>query len=361
MILMNKGIITTQGTPNIALIKYWGKRDTKLILPMNSSISLTLDSNSKKVFGKSFELYTRTSVVFSKKIDADMFYMNGEMQDLTNKDTEERFRVVDVLREMAGITDRVMVVSKNAFPTASGLASSASGIAALIYAASEALDLKLSQKEMSIVARQGSGSACRSMFGGIVKWNKGIRSDGKDSYAEQLYPENYWPELTDVIAIASSVKKKIPSRAGMSQTVSTSSLYKERIGKVDSRIKALEKAIKEKDFHTFAEIIMTDSNNMHATMLDTYPPIIYMNDVSREVIYAVHELNERSGENICGYTFDAGANPQIITTKGNVNKVIDVLKKINGLESVFYTGVGGGPKILDESYSLIDKNSLVLK
>ena len=161
---MHEKIITAEGTPNIALIKYWGKRDSGLILPMNSSISLTLGKESKMIAGKKFELGTKTSVVFSKYIKEDAIYVNGKRLDLTDADTIERFRAIDMMRERAGTRERALVVSENSFPTASGLASSASGMAALVYAVAYALELGLTRSDMSRYARIGSGSACRSQY-----------------------------------------------------------------------------------------------------------------------------------------------------------------------------------------------------
>ena len=136
--------VTAIGTPNIALIKYWGKRDERLILPTNSSISITLDE----------QLNTRTSILFSKKLKRDLFYINGERQDTNNRDVVERFDMINILRKMAKINTKALVVSKNSFPTASGLASSASGIATLTYSAAKALELRLSTQELSIIARR---------------------------------------------------------------------------------------------------------------------------------------------------------------------------------------------------------------
>ncbi|HVA83141.1 MAG TPA: diphosphomevalonate decarboxylase [Candidatus Aquilonibacter sp.] len=338
-------IFTAIGTPNIALIKYWGKRDQKLILPANSSISITLSEN----------LNTKTSVIFSKKIREDRFYINGESQDLNDKEIQERFDVINSLRQMAGTKDRIVVASKNSFPTASGLASSASGIATLIYAASNALDLKLNQKQMSIFARQGSGSACRSLFGGFVKWNMGEKKDGSDSYAEQIVSERHWPEITDIVAVVSSSKKKVSSRAGMQQTMKTSELYPARISALNRRIDEITDAIKSKDFETMAKITMQDSNTMHATMLDTWPPIFYMNDVSREIVYKIHELNDSEGKIIAGYTFDAGPNPHIITTSQNRKRIMRELKTIKGIEEFIETQQGSGPRMLENEDAIINE------
>ncbi|MCL5434038.1 MAG: diphosphomevalonate decarboxylase [Candidatus Marsarchaeota archaeon] len=329
-------------TPNIAFVKYWGKRNDKLILPYNSSISITLGE----------ELNTKTSVMFTKKIKEDIFYINGQKQDLTDKDVKERFAIIDIMRKKARTDAKVIVVSENSFPTAAGLASSASGIAAMVYAVNAALKLNLDTKELSIIARQGSGSSCRSLTGGFVKWEKGNKEDGSDSYIRQIKDSNYWPDLINIITIVSKSKKKISSRVGMKQTVETSQFYKLRPNIAEEHCNQLEEAISRKDFEQLCKITMQESNNFHSVALDTYPPIIYLNDTSKEIINAIHELNESEGKIIAAYTFDAGPNANIITLDKYKNKVLDVLKKIDDIEQTIITKSGNGP-ILDESKSLI--------
>ncbi len=354
-------VVTYRGTPNIALIKYWGKRNERLILPYNSSISITLKGDTTAIKGEPFSLYTKTSVLFSSRLAEDSFYINGKKQDLSDKDVSERFHVINQLRERARSKSHIMVVSENSFPTASGLASSASGIATLICAVSKSLGLSLPESELSIIARQGSGSSCRSIMGGIVEWERGEKEDGSDSIARQLYAADYWPDLIDIIAIVTSSKKTVSSRAGMAQTVKTSSLYEARLKSVEKRIANVKDALRNKDLSKLAEAAMKESNNMHATMLDTTPPLIYLDDNSKAVIYAIEGLNKSEGRIIAGYTFDAGANAHVLTTEDNKDKVIDTIKLIEGIESIIVAGVGNGPEMLDESESLIDAEKLAPK
>jgi diphosphomevalonate decarboxylase len=336
--------VTAIATPNIALIKYWGKEGEKLIIPKNSSISITLDE----------KINTKTSVMFSSSLKEDVFYINGERQDLSNKDIKERFDVLNMLKSAAGIDYHVVVVSENSFPTAAGLASSASGISAMVFAASKALGLNMSIFELGRIARQGSGSSCRSLLGGFVKWEKGSKKDGSDSSIRQIAPPSHWPEIVDIIAIVSKSRKKVSSRAGMKQTVETSILYKSRPQYAEEACATLEKAILSKDFDTLANITMRDSNNMHAVMLDTWPPIVYLNDTSFEIINTIHELNESNGKAIAAYTFDAGPNAHIITLKSYAKKVKDAIKDINGINEIIDAGIGNGPRILTNE-SLIEK------
>lgn len=348
---MDQTVATATASPNIAFVKYWGKRDERLILPYNSSISMTLDSS----------LNTVTSVMFSKELPNDRFFINGEEQNLADKDIAERFRIVDIMRGMAGRSERALIVSKNSFPTASGLASSASGTAALVYACSKALGLKIKAKEMSAIARQGSGSSCRSMFGGIVMWKRGRKDDGSDSYARRIANERQWPDLIDVIAMVSTERKKVLSRPGMRQTVESSALYKARVKFAERNAKGMAKAVKAKDFAIMAGIIMRESNDMHAVMLDTFPPISYLNDSSKEIMSMIHELNRSSGKAIAAYTFDAGPNAHVITLKENEDKVRNALQEVQGIKEIMTAGIGKGPRILPESDSLIDAGALMPK
>ncbi|MFI5412612.1 MAG: diphosphomevalonate decarboxylase [Candidatus Micrarchaeales archaeon] len=343
--------VTAIGTPNIALVKYWGRRNAAINLPTNSSISITLDES----------LHTKTSVLFSDRLKEDTMYINGErlsFADTKNEKTIFTAKVLQYMRELAGTSSHALVVSQNSFPTASGLASSASGAATLCFAVSKALGLDLTQQDLSVIARMISGSACRSVAGGFVLWKKGEREDGSDSYAEPIADQNYWPEVIDVITMVSGDKKKISSSDGHRLTPETSDLYKARPESADDRVAKLSAAILKKDFQTLAKITMRDSNSLHATMLDTYPPIVYLNDISRAIMYAVQELNEREGSLVAAYTFDAGPNAQIITLEKHRAKVIDAVKEIVGEKNVMVARQGGGPRLLGDADSLIDESAL---
>ncbi|MEM4202783.1 MAG: diphosphomevalonate decarboxylase [Candidatus Methanomethylicaceae archaeon] len=326
---------TAIANSNIAIIKYWGKRDEKLILPTNSSLSFTMDDN----------LNTKTTVEFSRNLKNDELYINDEKA--TEKETSRITEFLDIVRGMAKINERALVISKNNFPKAAGMASSASAFAALAGAASRAAGLNLSLTEISVLARRGSGSAIRSIYGGAVKWEMGEKADGSDSIAVQIAPKEYWPEIRNVIGIITKKEKKISSRAGMRETVKTSSLYEARLLHVKERLEMAEKAILQKDFHTLAEIIMRESNNMHAVMLDTYPPIIYLDDVAKAVIESVIEFNSKQGKNVLAYTFDAGPNPHIYTTEKFVDDAIELLR-YNGIKEQIVCKVGDGLRFSDD-------------
>ena len=313
---------TVSAPTNIACIKYWGKADATYNTPINSSVSVTLDQADLKAV---------TTAAASLAFEKDRLWLNGvEEEDAA---TSKRFRAcVDGVRALA--TDKVdengeIIVKKqewanmkvhissyNTFPTAAGLASSAAGYAALVAALAQLFGAKEEYPgQLSTIARQGSGSACRSLHGGFVAWRMGSsENEWKNSMAEQVADEFHWPEIRAVILVVSDAKKDTSSTAGMSTSVATSLLLKHRASDiVPARMTAIEKAFLERDFDAFGQLTMADSNQFHATCLDTYPPIFYMNDVSRSVIRIVHAYNAWAGQVRAAYTFDAGPNAVLYT------------------------------------------------
>jgi diphosphomevalonate decarboxylase len=190
---------TAVAPANIAFIKYWGKRDEKLRLPLNSSFSMNLTGS-----------YTTTTVEFSSSYSKDeVSLLHGNFSE------KEITRVIDGLKRIrlqAGIHEFARVITQNTFPKGAGAAASASGFAALSMAGAEAAGVSLSEKELTILARLGSGSACRSIPDGFVLWEKGTTSE--DSYAYSIYPSTYW-DLRDILVIVDSHMKKIPTTEGM--------------------------------------------------------------------------------------------------------------------------------------------------
>jgi len=322
-------------TPNIAVVKYWGKRDEALILPCNSSLSFTMDE----------QLKTITDIEFDKAIKETTLHLDGKI--ITGSELDGVKKIFSFLADKYDVKLNAAITSKNYFPTAAGMASSASGHAALAVAINGALGLGLSGKELSILARLGSGSACRSVFGGFVEWQKGEKADGSDSFAMQLADEGFWPQLRNVIAVVDGEKKKVSSRAGMRETVATSQLFKERMREIEGTIAKMKKAVLARDFGSFANLTMDDSDSMHATMADTKPPIIYLNETSRRIIAEVGRLNSKGDGTICGYTFDAGPNAHIYALKGNVAKVEKMLLGIPGISRTIVCKIGAGPRLLE--------------
>ena len=239
-------------------------------------------------------------------------------------------KFLDLVREKSKTKLKAKVYSMNTFPTGSGIASSASGFTALAASSSKALDIELTKKELSDLARRGSGSAARSIFGGFVYW--------KDKYAMQLYDEKYWEELRDIIIIVEKKEKKISSRKGMQLTVETSKLYKERQIKIEETLKKVKNALEEKDFQELMILIMRDSDNMHACMHDTIPRLEYLNRKSYEIKEKIKFLNKN--HIVAAYSFDAGPNAHIITLDKYVPLLIKELKGFSKNIIISKTGKG---------------------
>lgn len=322
---------STTAPVNIAVIKYWGKRDPSLNLPTNSSLSVTLSQRS---------LRTHTTASCSAKYEGeDSLLLNGKSEAIqSSKRTLACLSHLRRLRTELEATDPTLpkisghplrIVSENNFPTAAGLASSAAGFAALVRAIANLYQLPQSPTELSIIARQGSGSACRSLMGGYVAWRAGSKEDGSDSLAEEVAPASHWPEMRAIVLVVSAAKKDVGSTEGMQTTVKTSPLFSTRAKDVVPTAMAnMEKAIRGRDFESFAEVTMRDSNSFHATCLDSWPPIQYMNDVSRAAVKLVENINAKAGKLICAYTFDAGPNAVIYYLEESTDLVAGVFRSL---------------------------------
>uniref|UniRef100_A0A671UWE3 Diphosphomevalonate decarboxylase n=1 Tax=Sparus aurata TaxID=8175 RepID=A0A671UWE3_SPAAU len=300
-----------------------GKRDEELILPINSSLSVTLHQD---------QLKTTTTVATSRSFQEDRIWLNGKEEDITHPRLQSCLREIRRLarkRRNDGdpsldLSHKVHICSVNNFPTAAGLASSAAGFACLVYTLARVFAV---EGELSGIARQGSGSACRSMYGGFVQWIMGQKDDGKDSIAQQVEPETHWPELRILVLVASAERKPVGSTSGMQTSVQTSCLLKHRAESVvPGRMVEMIEALRRKDFAAFAELTMKDSNQFHATCLDTYPPIFYLNSVSQQVINLVHRYNRHYGETRVTYTFDAGPNAVIFILQQHVPEFVRVVQ-----------------------------------
>lgn len=190
---------------------------------------------------------------------------------------------------------KLHICSENDFPTAAGLASSAAGYACFVYTLASLYGLE--NVELTGIARLGSGSACRSIYGGFVQWQRGESADGSDSVAVQIAPASHWPDMHVLILVVSDARKKVGSTIGMRNSIETSELLKYRADHcVPKHVQQITKAILNKDFATFGEITIKESNQFHAICLDTYPPCVYMNDQSHSVSHFVHKYNEKAGK-----------------------------------------------------------------
>lgn len=406
---------TASAPVNIAVIKYWGKRDTKLILPTNSSLSVTLSQD---------HLRSTTTSRASPSFEKDQLWLNGKDDEikpggrLATCISEMRRLRKELVEDVDPKADKISafklhIASYNNFPTAAGLASSASGLAALVsslaclygltdFSSPNALT---SASTLSLISRQGSGSACRSLFGGYVAWQQGSLPSGEDSLAVEVAPASHWPEMHALICVVNDAKKGTSSTAGMQLTVQTSTLLQHRIKHVvPERMAAMSKAILARDFDSFAKITMADSNSFHAVALDTEPPIFYMNDTSRAIIALIVELNRVSlateGRYKAAYTYDAGPNAVIYALEKDIKDVIQLVlsyfpqpagqfadnlgvfggkpedinvhakvpegfnesvavkRELGAVNRLIHTKVGDGPRKLADSESLLGPNGL---
>lgn len=398
---------TVSAPTNIAVIKYWGKANVDLNTPLNDSLSVTLDQR---------DLRAVTTVAASAMFNRNRLWINGVEVETPNSRFETVVKQMKVLAQDTDVTlshskdnnnatthhvtasawrdMNVHVSSYNTFPTAAGLASSAAGYAALVFGLAKLFNAKEEYVgHFSAIARQGSGSACRSLYGGFVAWRQGSGVPdllNVTSIADPIAPDSHWP-LFGLILVVSSRPKHTSSTIGMQTSVATSALLRHRASDVvPERIRQMEEAILQKDFNTFATLTMQDSNQFHAICLDTYPPICYLNDTSKSIIQLITDYNQRVGEVRCAYTFDAGPNavlylqPQHLLevsalvarafgvslfqelqkNGGNRSEIdVDEIEKydgealssvsfVGGVERVYVTSVGPGPQMVTDECNL---------
>ena len=317
--------------PNIALVKYWGKRDAALNLPAAGSLSITLEA-----------LHTRTRVRFDDALDADDITLNGE-RDAAQ--TRKIGAFLDLFRARAGITTRARVESSNDFPTGAGLASSASGFGALAVSVDRALGLGLDARALSVLARRGSGSAARSIFGGFVEMASGQRDDGEDAFATPLLDASAWP-LKVVVAITTRTKKSTSSSAGMQASQRTSPYYRDWVATVPHDLETARAAVRARDFEKLANVSEASCLAMHAVMLATRPALIYWNAATLDCIQCIRAL-QLTGTGVF-YTVDAGPQVKAVCLPEAVARVRDALGSITGVEEILVSGLGEGARVVED-------------
>lgn len=320
---------------NIALIKYWGKKDDTLILPMNSSLSLTLDA-----------FYTETSVAFTAELTADRFYLDDQLQD--KQQTKKVSSFLDLIRKKYDVPFFAEINSHNFVPTAAGLASSASGLAALAGACSAALGLSLTPAELSRLARRGSGSACRSIFGGFSEWQKG--DSDETSYAVQLPSDSWEEELAMLFVLVDDAQKDVSSRDGMKRTVETSVFYDGWLEAVADDLVTAKQAIAAKDFIRLGETAESNALRMHATTLGATPPFTYW---SSDSLKAMNLVRACRLEGIpCYFTMDAGPNVKVLVQKKDTDRLLARFTEQFSSKQLILANAGPGIAIIDSERSL---------
>lgn len=317
-------LATAVAHPNIALIKYWGKRDVALNLPAVPSLSLTVDG-----------FHTRTTVAWGAP--ADRVQLDGRPAS-----ADAARRVLAFLDRLDPARPPVEVRSENDFPTGAGLASSASAFAALALAASRAAGQERDRTELSILARQGSGSACRSLWGGFVVWDRGERADGRDSHARPLAPADHW-NLRLVVAVVSGQEKAIGSTEGMIRTQRTSPLFPAFVQAAPERLQRAIEAVQHRDLAALGEQMERSTWEMHATMISAWPSVRYWVEGSLACLRAVEELRAQGVG--AWSTMDAGPNVKVLCAADDAPRVAAALRAL--VERVEILSPGGEPRVAD--------------
>ncbi len=314
--------------PNIALVKYWGKRDARLNLPFRGSIAVTVAP-----------LRARTAVTVHRSLDADQVLLHGSPADARFAGRVQAF--LDLVREQAGRDERAVVETESDIPMAAGLAGSSAGFAALALAATRAYGLDPGEDALSRLARRGSGSACRSIHGGFVEWKPGKEPGGSDSLAIPLEPPDHW-DIAIVIAVVNDGRKQISSREAMARTVGTSPLYPAWLRRVDIDLPLVRRAIRDRDLRLMGPVIERNCLAMFATMWTADPPILYWQHGTVEVMEAVRRLRARGVG--AWFTIDAGPNVKVLCEGADRERVRGALSRVPGVRSTLTCRVGGAAR-----------------
>lgn len=282
-------------------------------------------------------LFTRTTVSFQPSLALDELVING--REMTGPGLARVSAILDLVRQAAGLTQRAEVISENNFPTGAGIASSASAFAALAVAATQAAGLRWNERELSILARRGSGSACRSVPGGFVEWIPGTNND--DSYAVSIAPPDHW-DLVDCVAIVSAGHKSTGSTEGHA-LAPTSPLQSARVADAPRRLDACRAAILNRDFDAMASVVELDSDMMHAVMMTSQPALFYWQPATLAVMDAVRQWR-KEGLPVF-YTIDAGPNVHVLTLSAHAAHVAQRLRDLPGVSNVLTATVGGPARL----------------
>jgi diphosphomevalonate decarboxylase len=317
---------------NIALVKYWGKRDVSLNLPAAGSLSVTLDG-----------LSTTTTVTFEISLDDDQLILDGH--EVTEGRALARVaNFLDLIRREADLSLCARVESANDFPTAAGLASSASGFAALALAATTAAGLDWPKERLSALARRGSGSAARSLFGGFAEMKPGLRPDGADAHAIPVAGPDHW-DLRCLVALTARGEKKVGSTEGMQRTQATSPFFHPWLATMDDDLAAARQAIEDRNFGSLAAVAERSCLRMHATAIGADPGILYWNATTTALIHAVRDARDSGLP--CFFSIDAGPHVKVFCPASSANEVETMLRETEGVLDVLLTKPGRGARLVE--------------
>jgi diphosphomevalonate decarboxylase len=326
---MQIGKATAMAHPNIAFIKYWGNRDDALRLPANPSLSMNLES-----------LHTITTVVFDSRLERDELTIDGQPAE-----EAAQARVaghLDLVRQAAGLSAAAKIVSRNNFPTGAGIASSASGFAALTVAACAAAGLSLTEAELSALARRGSGSASRSVPSGYTEWLMGKGS--ATSFARSVAPPDHW-SLRDVVVIVGREHKVVGSSRGHGLAVS-SRLHVARVGAAPAMLAACKRALLARNLEAMGALIEQDAVMMHSVMMTSRPPLYYWIPATMAVIKAAQGW--RTDGLPVYFTIDAGPNVHLICQATDAAQVETRARALPHVLDVLVSGPGGPARLIEE-------------
>ncbi|NCN06821.1 MAG: diphosphomevalonate decarboxylase [Candidatus Pacebacteria bacterium] len=323
--------VTIKASSDIALVKYWGKKDEVLRLPENGSISIILDG-----------LDTITTVEFNADLKQDTVTIQGEVIDATSREAKRVFKHLDRIRALAKVTTKATVVSQNTFPRGTGLSSSGSGMAALTFAATKALDLNLTEKELSILSRQASGTACRCACSGFVEWLDGETSE--TSYSQSIFSADHW-DIRDVVAVVHEGKKKISSTEGHT-TAQTSAFFAVRQERIPQKIVDVKKALEDKDFTRLGALVEAEALEFHSILLTSAVPLILWYPGTLQVMTEVQALRSEGIE--CYFTINTGFNLHVLTLPQFQDAVAKRLSDLPLVTKTLTAKVGTGPKEISE-------------
>jgi diphosphomevalonate decarboxylase len=325
---MSSAASTARANVNLALVKYWGKRESTLNLPATGSISLTLDG-----------LWVEAEVAFDDGPD-DRLEIDGDRA--AGGDAERVARFLDVVRAEAGRRERARVATRGSVPRGIGLASSAAAFAALALAGSRAAGLRLEPPALSALARRGSGSAARSVFGGFVEWRRGERDDGRDSVALQLAPPERW-DLRVVVAVTTTIPKAVSSRDGMTRAA-TSPFYPAWVAGAAADLDEARAAIAARDLEALGLLAEHNALKMHAVGLASRPPLLYWRGATLECVHRVWAL--RAEGTPAFVTIDAGPQVKVLCAPADAATVAEALAAVPGVERVLTCLPGGGAQVV---------------
>ncbi|MCB9813448.1 MAG: diphosphomevalonate decarboxylase [Pseudomonadales bacterium] len=328
---------TVKASSDIALVKYWGKKDKILRLPENGSISIKLDG-----------LDTTTTVKFSGDYSKDEFMISGKVIADDSREARRVAKHLNRIRDLAktanlpGSDYYAKVVSINSFPRGTGLSSSGSGMAALTFAAVKAIGLELNEKQLSILSRQASGTACRCAVGGFVEWLDGNTSE--TSYSRTIFEKEHW-DIVDVVAVVDSGIKKISSTKGH-ESAASGIFFQARQDNIKQKIKDTKKFIKEKDFTSLGLLVEAECLEFHSILLTSRPPLVLWYPGTVQVILEVQNMRAQGIE--CYFTINTGFNVHVLTLPKHEKIVRERLKKLSLVQNILTAKVGGKPQFLKD-------------